>query len=109
MGITYTKRSDIIDCKVNDKVYVYKKDIPVDGIIDIEMIGTVESIEQKKVDDWLADEYLFYHVTIKMNNGNIITIDDDYNKILFRKYEFITLNDLKKLYNIDVEILMAAC
>lgn len=39
--------------------------------------------------------YIDYDVTIKMKNGQKIEIRDNRRKPFFRKYEFITLNDLE--------------
>ncbi|MEA0563267.1 hypothetical protein [Lysinibacillus irui] len=101
--MVYTKYSDLIDCKVQDKVYVYKNNIEDNISINQDMIGIVEAIEQKIDEDWLGMDFLTYKVTIKFNNGQRIKIVDEITKPLFRKYEFITLKDLKNKYNIDID------
>lgn len=101
--MTYDKYSPLIDCKKNDKVYVYTKSVlKNDGEINKSNVGIVESIEQSINEDWMGVEYLEYTVVIKMKDGKIITIEDDIRKPFFRKYEFITLRDLEKMYAVKI-------
>lgn len=94
---------NLIDCKINDLVYVYKNKIEDYLEIDKEMIGVVEDIKQYIDTDWIGMNYLIYQIRIKLKNGQEIKIVDNRTKDFFRKYEFITIKDLKRLYNIDIE------
>lgn len=99
----YSHYSERIPCVVGDKVYVYRKrDFEKSGTVDKNMIGTVEIIEQEPYEEWDGMQYLTYKAVIKMKNGERITIKDDGTRPFFRKYEFITLNDLKEKYNIEI-------
>jgi hypothetical protein len=100
---TYSTYSDLIDCNVGDKVYVYSGEVVgKSGNINSNMIGTVEYIEQKLDSDWMGFEYLSYHVEIRLNNGLSITIKDEDAQPKNRQYEFITLKDLRENYGIEV-------
>jgi hypothetical protein len=100
---TYSTYSDLIDCKVGDKVYVYNdKVVGKSGNINPNMIGTVEYIEQDLNEDWMGFEYLTYHVEIMLNNGLSMTIKDEDAQPKNRQYEFITLKDLRVNYGIEI-------
>ncbi|MFX3633720.1 MAG: hypothetical protein ACE3L7_25545 [Candidatus Pristimantibacillus sp.] len=99
----YTSYSERIDCNVNDKVYVYTKDIfDKDGKINEDMIGVVESFEQEVDEAWDGMQYLSYTADIRLKNGEPIKIKDDSARPFFRKHEFITAKDLKRIYNIEI-------
>ncbi|MDC6267373.1 hypothetical protein [Lysinibacillus fusiformis] len=98
--MVYTEYSDLINCKVNDQVYVYQNKIEDNLDINPDMIGVVETFEQKIDEDWLGMEYLTYRISIRLKNNKVVKIVDDRTKPLFRKYEFITLKDLNEKYNI---------
>lgn len=100
--MAYTIYSHPIDCTVDDKVLVYKKDIfNKNGSINKDMIGIVKKIEQYEYEDAFGSEYLSYRVEIKMKNGEIIVIKDNKQKTFFRRHEFITLKDLNNLKKIS--------
>lgn len=101
--MAYTCCSDIIDCRVSDKVYVYRKKIvDANGNINKNMVGIVVRIDQEMDEDWTGTDYLNYKVEILMRNGETIYISDDKTRPFFRKYEFITLKDLKEKHNIEI-------
>gem|GEM_PF-3401814 len=98
MNIPYNCYSDFIDCKNGDKVYVYHKNIfDKNNEINKSMFGTIISFNQFKDEDWICSEYLHYEAIIELPNGKKIKIDAETN--FFRKYEFITLKDLKTVCN----------
>lgn len=77
----------LLQIKVNDKVKVYKKNLFSNKINEI-MFGTVERIEEwKETDSWGELDYDCYRIIIVVKNKRI-TIEDNYTKMLFRKYEF---------------------
>ena len=96
MSIMYDCYSDLIDCNNRDKVYIYNKNIFEKNKIAINKIGTIETITQSIKEDWLNTGYLNYIVKIQLYNGEKITIKDENQEPFFRKYEFITLRDLKE-------------
>lgn len=101
--MTYTIYSDSIDCTVNDKVLVYKKNILNEsGLINEDMVGIIEKVEQKECEDFFGSVYLSYKVQIRMKSGQKIVIKDTGQAPFFRKYEFITLRDLEKLQRSNV-------
>ncbi|MNB79506.1 hypothetical protein D3C75_262410 [compost metagenome] len=99
----YSQYSELIDCIVGDSVYVYRtRDFEKSGAIDENMIGTIESMEQETNEEWDGMQYLTYKAVVKMKDGEIVTIKDDGSRPFFRKYEFITLKDLRNKYNIEI-------
>jgi len=100
--MAYTMYSDLIECEINDKVYVYNGWRSLKKI-DCNMVGTVKSFRQSLKEEWDGMEYLSYSISITMRNGRIIKIRDDQNIPFLRKYEFITLEDLRKNHNINIE------
>lgn len=96
-------RIKLIDCKEGDHVLVYTKSIfDQSRRINKDMIGIVESFIQDIDEDWIGMEYLSYSASIRMKGGQLIKIKDEHSHTLFRKYEFITLKELKEKYNIEI-------
>lgn len=101
--MAYTIYSDPIDCVANDKVLVYKKNIfNESGLINEDMVGIIEKIEQTEDENFWGSVYLSYKVQIRMKSDQKIVIKDPGQTPFFRKYEFITLRDLEKLQRSNV-------
>lgn len=99
----YSQYSERIPCEVGDKVYVYRKrDFVKTGTINENMVGTIEFLDQQTDEAWDGMQYLTYTVVIKLSDDTRITIKDDGTRPILRKYEFITLSDLKEKYNIEI-------
>ncbi|AGK97416.1 hypothetical protein [Clostridium pasteurianum] len=93
---------------IGDKVYVYHNKIfpfnivkntdihEVIANLDEGMFGVVTDIKRWENTDLVYD-YDCYKATIRLNNGKTVKIKDKYTHVLFRRYEFITLKDLKGL------------
>jgi hypothetical protein len=87
-----------LDCKIGDKVYVYSKKLFKDGfMIDQDMIGEIIDLNQEIYEDFLNMEHLKYSVLIRLKNDKQITIEDELSLSFFRKYDFITLKELKQI------------
>lgn len=106
----YEKMPDI---KIGDEIYVYKNKLfletedNIGNILDLDesMFGVITDIKQWDNTDYVYD-YCCYKVTIKLNNGKEVKIKDKFSSQLFRRYEFITLDELnKKLRDINKKAL----
>lgn len=98
MDIVNEQDIKLFNCKVGDKVYVYKKKLlqENDFTINKDLIGTIIDFEQRPWSDVDDFEYLGYKATIEFKNGKTICIKDRYNKPFFKVYSFILLEDLKE-------------
>jgi ATP:corrinoid adenosyltransferase len=87
-----------LTCGVGDKVYVYKKKLfKGDFTLDSAMFGEIIDLEQRVSEDYMNMEQLHYTATIKLQSGKTIIIEDEFNMALFRKYDFITLKELREM------------
>lgn len=98
MSSIYGGYQRLITCYPGDEVFVFNANESCDLLTQEKlMIGKICSIKQWIHEDWLGDVYLYYDVSIIMPDNKNIKVRDEFRKIYFRKFEFITKSDYIKL------------